>query len=641
MIAEFGHFVLILAFMVSLLQATLPIYGANRQLISVMQFADYLARAQFICIGIAFACLTYAFIVSDFSLSIVANNSHVSKPLMYKIAGVWGNHEGSMLLWVLVLAAYSFVFSFMSQNLETDFRARVLAVQGWIGVAFLGFIIFTSNPFSRLFPAPFEGMGLNPVLQDPALAAHPPLLYIGYVGTSMAFAFAVAGLLGDKLGRVWAQALRVWVLVAWLFLTLGIALGSFWAYYELGWGGFWFWDPVENASLMPWLAGTALLHSVMVTAQRGAFMRWTILLAILTFGLSLVGTFLVRSGVLTSVHAFATDPERGVYILAILATTIGGALLLYARARPKLAPTQEFEIVSRESALLLNNVFLATATATVFIGTLYPLFVDALGLGKISVGAPYFSTVFLPLMIPFVIVLPFGPFLSWQRFSGRRLVLPLSLALIAAIIFTFAYYTFTQASSWPAYISLLGAFWLICGAVAAFFDRLDIKRSGRFKRLRNMPPSTVASSLAHAGIGIMLMGIIGATAWKSERVVALMPGDALEIAGYEFVYEGTKSINGPNYRSDQATLRPRSPVSGLTELLPERRFYPAERGQTTEAAIDKRLSRNIYAALGEQLEDGSRVIRIWVHPLVALIWIGAVVMALGGFAGLRRRSASQ
>jgi cytochrome c-type biogenesis protein CcmF len=638
MIAELGHFALILAFILSFVQATLPVYGASRQLIPIMQLADYAARAQFICLGLAFACLTYAFIVSDFSLTLVANNSHVSKPLMYKIAGVWGNHEGSILLWVLVLAAYSFAFSIAPGKLAPDFRARVLAVQGWIGVAFLGFIIFTSNPFSRLFPAPFEGMGLNPVLQDPALAAHPPLLYIGYVGTSLAFAFAVAGLLSDKLERVWAQSLRVWVLVAWLFLTLGIALGSFWAYYELGWGGFWFWDPVENASLMPWLAGTALLHSVMVTAQRGAFMRWTILLAILTFGLSLVGTFLVRSGVLTSVHAFATDPERGVYILAILTLTIGGALLLYARARPKLASTQPFEILSRESALLLNNVFLATATATVFIGTLYPLFVDALGLGKISVGAPYFSTVFLPLMIPFVIVLPFGPFLSWQKYSGRRLVLPLSLAFIAALVFTLAYYSSTQASSWPAYISFLGAFWLVCGAIAAFLDRLDITRTGRLKRLKNMPPSTLASSLAHAGIGLMLMGIIGATAWKSERVVALMPGETIEIAGYEFVYEGTKNINGPNYRSDQASLRPRSPVSGLTELLPERRFYPAERGQTTEAAIDKRLSRNIYAALGEQLEDGSRVIRMWVHPLVALIWIGAVVMALGGCAGLRRRS---
>jgi cytochrome c-type biogenesis protein CcmF len=590
--AELGHFAVILTLLVAAVQACIGFAGAGRGRDAWMLVAPRAAVLQLGLLFIAGAALIRGFVTSDFSLNVVAANSHIDKPLLYKIAGSWGNHEGSMLMWAFILALYGALFAVLSGRLPLIFRARVLATQALVSLGFLSFILFTSNPFARSFPAPFEGRGLNPILQDPALAAHPPLLYAGYVGYSLCFSFAIAAMLDRQISTDWAAWVRRWALLAWMFLTAGIALGSFWAYYELGWGGFWFWDPVENASFMPWLAGTAFLHSIKVTARQGHFMRWTVLLAILTFALSLIGTFLVRSGVLTSVHAFANDPARGVYILAIIAATIGGALALYSRATFANEIEKSFQLLSREAALLLNNIFLATATATVFIGTLYPLAIDALGLGKISVGPPYFAAVFLPLCIPFFVILPFGP-------------------------------------------ALFGAMWLIMSSIATLLAALDIRRAGLWGRLGLVPPSVVAGNLAHAGIGLMLLGIIGATAWRAETVVAVAPGDRIQLGGYQFVFEAVSQVKGPNYVAERARIVMRDLDGRTKTLTPEKRIYSAERSQTTEAAIDVKLSRHIYAVLGEQLEDGRRVIRIWEHPLVAFIWLGALVMVLAGGFGLR------
>jgi cytochrome c-type biogenesis protein CcmF len=636
MIAELGHFVLILAFSAAIAQATLPVWALATQKPYGFELAKSAAHLQLVLLAAAFAALTYGFLRSDFSLQIVFGNSHEAKPLVYKFAGVWGNHEGSMLLWILILAAYGAVFAARAKPLPARFATLVLVVQGWLGAAFLAFLIFTSNPFARLFPTPFSGRGLTPILQDPALAAHPPLLYAGYVGFSISFAFAIAVLINKQQGRDWAGWIRPWILTAWIFLTLGIALGSFWAYYELGWGGFWFWDPVENASLMPWLSGTALLHSALVAERRDSLKRWTLLLAILTFSLSLAGTFLVRSGVLTSVHAFANDPERGIFILAILTFFTVGGLALYARYLPSLAPDKPFAPVSREGFLLANNILLAAATMTVFIGTIYPLVLDALGVGKISVGAPYFNAVFAPLTLPFLVLLPLGPLLTWQ---AGRVIAPVYGLLIGALVSGLLVLGLWLTQSGVPLIALLligASLWLVLGALTDLVLRLRPYGVWAWLRPWRLPATAFSAPLAHAGLAVMIVGIISASMWRGETVVALSPGETLEISGAELSFDGVRDIEGPNYQAEQARLSYLNGPHKGKALLPERRFYQAERGQTTEAAITTDIQGHLYAVLGEPVGD-KRVLRVWYHPWVALIWIGALLMALGGSFALGAR----
>ena len=634
MIAELGHFVLVLALVVAAVQAIAPIYLARTAPDIALSIASRASYLQFILILLAFAALSYGFVRSDFSLAVVFANSHVAKPLIYKIAGVWGNHEGSMLLWVLIVAAYGAAYARFTDT-KDSFAARVLIVQGWLGVAFLAFLLFTSNPFARLLPAPFSGQGLTPILQDPALAAHPPLLYAGYVGFSMAYAFALAALTGADDGGNWARRMRPWILTAWIFLTLGIALGSYWAYYELGWGGFWFWDPVENASLMPWLAGTALLHSALVAEKRDTLKKWTLLLAIITFALSLSGTFLVRSGVLTSVHAFANDPERGLFILAILGGFSLAGFVLYGLRLPRLAADKPFQPVSREGLLLVNNIFLATATVTVFLGTIYPLVLDALGMGKISVGAPYFNAVFAPLTIPFALLLPLGPLLNWRAGSVKPLQNRLLLAAGAAALVTCGIVLSRGAASVMVVALFAAALWLLFGAGLDLAQRLAPYRS-RLIKFWTLPANAFSAPLAHAGLAVMLLGILAATQWRAEIVVAAAPNQQINIAGISLRYDGLREIDGPNYRAEQARLTYLTGRHQGTHIFPERRFYEAERAQTTEAAITTDMTGHLYAVVGETSGD-KRVLRLWYHPYVAFIWLGALLMALGGSFALVTR----
>ena len=634
MIAELGHFVLVLALVVAAVQAIAPIYLARTAPDIALSIASRASYLQFILILLAFAALSYGFVRSDFSLAVVFANSHVAKPLIYKIAGVWGNHEGSMLLWVLIVAAYGAAYARFTDT-KDSFTARVLIVQGWLGVAFLAFLLFTSNPFARLLPAPFSGQGLTPILQDPALAAHPPLLYAGYVGFSMAYAFALAALTGADDGGNWARRMRPWILTAWIFLTLGIALGSYWAYYELGWGGWWFWDPVENASLMPWLAGTALLHSALVAEKRDTLKKWTLLLAIITFALSLSGTFLVRSGVLTSVHAFANDPERGLFILAILGGFSLAGFVLYGLRLPRLAADKPFQPVSREGLLLVNNIFLATATVTVFLGTIYPLVLDALGMGKISVGAPYFNAVFAPLTIPFALLLPLGPLLNWRAGSVKPLQNRLLLAAGAAALVTCGIVLSRGAASVMVVALFAAALWLMFGAGLDLAQRLAPYRS-RLIKFWTLPANAFSAPLAHAGLAVMLLGILAATQWRAEIVVAAAPNQQINIAGISLRYDGLREIDGPNYRAEQARLTYLTGRHQGTHIFPERRFYEAERAQTTEAAITTDMTGHLYAVVGETSGD-KRILRLWHHPYVAFIWLGALLMALGGSFALVTR----
>jgi cytochrome c-type biogenesis protein CcmF len=625
---------LVVALVVAAVQAIAPIYLARTAPDIALSIASRASYLQFILILLAFAALSYGFVRSDFSLAVVFANSHVAKPLIYKIAGVWGNHEGSMLLWVLIVAAYGAAYARFTDT-KDSFAARVLIVQGWLGVAFLAFLLFTSNPFARLLPAPFSGQGLTPILQDPALAAHPPLLYAGYVGFSMAYAFALAALTGTDDGGNWARRMRPWILTAWIFLTLGIALGSYWAYYELGWGGFWFWDPVENASLMPWLAGTALLHSALVAEKRDTLKKWTLLLAIITFALSLSGTFLVRSGVLTSVHAFANDPERGLFILAILGGFSLAGFVLYGLRLPRLAADKPFQPVSREGLLLVNNIFLATATVTVFLGTIYPLVLDALGMGKISVGAPYFNAVFAPLTIPFALLLPLGPLLNWRAGSVKPLQNRLLLAAGAAALVTCGIVLSRGAASVMVVALFAAALWLLFGAGLDLAQRLAPYRS-RLIKFWTLPANAFSAPLAHAGLAVMLLGILAATQWRAEIVVAAAPNQQINIAGISLRYDGLREIDGPNYRAEQARLTYLTGRHQGTHIFPERRFYEAERAQTTEAAITTDMTGHLYAVVGETSGD-KRVLRLWYHPYVAFIWLGALLMALGGSFALVTR----
>ncbi len=640
MIAETGHYALILALAVAIVQTVLPLIGTRTGDRQLMRVATPAAQAGFVLIAIAFLALMTAYVTSDFSLENVWRNSASAKPLLYKISGVWGNHEGSMVLWVLILALFGAAVATFGTNLPRELKANVLAVQGSIAAAFLLFIVTTSNPFIRLDPAPFDGQGLNPVLQDPALAFHPPFLYTGYVGFSMAFSFAVAALIDGRIDAAWARWVRPWTLAAWMCLTLGIAMGSWWAYYELGWGGFWFWDPVENASFMPWLSGTALLHSALVMEKRDALKVWTILLAIITFSLSLMGTFLVRSGVLTSVHAFAVDPARGIFILAIMGLFIGGALTLFAWRAPLLGQGGLFAPISREGSLVLNNLLLTTACAAVFVGTLYPLALDALTGDKISVGAPFFNLTFAPLIVPLLIAVPFGPLLAWKRgdllAAAHRLVAAACVALAVIVLVA----AFQRKGPWLAPFGIGLGMWLIIGALTDIAYRVKLAGASRaevWRRLRNLPRSAYGTALAHAGLGLAVIGIVATTAWRSEAILALKPGDTAEIAGYTFTFKGVEDRLGPNYRERAALLEVSRGGAPVTELTPSKRAFSVEKSATTEAGIHVSWRGDLYAVLGDQLKDGAYSIRLYFNPLVRFIWLGALIMFVGGGVSLSDR----
>jgi cytochrome c-type biogenesis protein CcmF len=640
MIAEIGHFALILAALVALLQGTLPLAGAARGDAAMMGIAKPAALAQFLLIAIAFGALMHAYIVSDFSVANVAQNSHSAKPLLYKITGLWGNHEGSMLLWVLILSLFGAALASFGRNLPPSLHARALGVQGLIGVAFLAFILFSSNPFVRLVPAPANGSGLNPLLQDPGLAFHPPFLYLGYVGFSMAFSFAIAALLEGRVDPAWARWVRPWTLAAWSCLTVGIALGSWWAYYELGWGGWWYWDPVENASFMPWLAGAALLHSAIVVEKRDTLKSWTVLLAIIVFSLSLVGTFLVRSGVLTSVHAFATDPTRGLFILAILVAAIGGSLTLYAWRAPTLKATGTFRPVSREGALVLNNLLLTVAAATVFIGTLYPLVLDAVGGGKISVGAPYFDATFVPIMTPLVIAMAIGPTLAWKRGDLWASLGRLKVALAAALAAMALTLWLDSARDLLAVMGMALAAWLFAGTAVELAERIRLGRAPLAESLRRaggLPRAAYGMTIAHMGFAIVIAGITASSAWRSESIRIMKPGETARVAGYDFRFLGVRDGRGPNYSARVGTFAVTRGGRPVATMVPEKRFYPVQRRQTTEAAIHTTWLADLYAVIGDADKSGGWSVRLYHNPLVPWIWLGALVMFAGGATSLSDR----
>ncbi len=638
---ETGHFALVLAFALALVQSSVPMLGARTGDERLMAVGQPIAVTGFMLIALSFGALTTAYVQSDFSVANVFENSHSLKPLLFKFTGTWGNHEGSMLLWVLILTFFGALVAVFGGNLPASLRANVLAVQGWIGAAFMLFVLVTSNPFARLTPAPFEGRDLNPVLQDIGLAIHPPMLYLGYVGFSVCFSFAVAALIDGRIDAAWARWVRPWTLAAWMFLTGGIAMGSYWAYYELGWGGFWFWDPVENASFMPWLAGTALLHSALVMEKRSALKIWTILLAILTFSLSLLGTFLVRSGVLTSVHAFATDPTRGVFILAILTLFIGGALALFAFRASSLTAGGIFHPVSREGALVLNNLFLTTAAATVFIGTLYPLLVEAVAGDKISVGAPFFDLTFGLLMVPLLLIAPFGPMLAWKRGdlfgAAQRLVAAFGGALLAVLVVLL----FVDGASAFAAAGSGLAFWLILGAVTDIALKSGapyVKPNVALRRLAGLPRSALGTALAHFGLGLTVLGIVGVGSLQTEAIVTMRPGETLEISGYMLRFDGMQPFKGPNYTEDRGRfILSTDKGQPLGEIVSAKRFYPVREMPTTEAGIRTLGLSQLYVSLGDATQDGGIVVRVWWKPLVTLIWIGALAMMAAGAISLMDR----
>ncbi len=639
MLVEAGHFALALALGLSLIQCIVPLWGARANDPVLMAVGPATAVAVLICIAFAFLSLTVAYVTSDFSVLNVVENSHSTKPLIYKISGVWGNHEGSMLLWVLILALFGSVVALSKNSIPVRLQANTLAVQAAITIAFLLFVLMTSNPFTRVVPAPVEGQDLNPLLQDPGLAIHPPLLYIGYVGFSISFAFACAALIDGRIDAVWARIVRPWTLGAWAFLTLGIAMGSYWAYYELGWGGWWFWDPVENASLMPWLAGTALLHSTVVMEKRDALKVWTILLAILTFSLSLLGTFLVRSGVLTSVHSFAVDPERGTFILGILMVFIGGSLALFAWRAPLLKQGGLFAPVSREGALVLNNLFLATACATVFIGTLYPMALEALTGEKISVGAPFFNFTFLPLIVPLLLLLPLGQTLAWKRGnflgSAQRLYAAFGLSLLGAL----ALLAFEHGGPVAAPLGIGLGLFLVLGSLNEIATRSWTRGSSlsaAWRRASGLPRSTWGTVTAHAGVGLTVIGV-AATAWGVEALGTLKPGQSLKAGAYEARLERIIPRIEANYREDVAILTISRGGRELGAVETMKRLYVTRGMPTTEAGIMTVGLGQVYASLGEVQPDGSMGVRLYHKPLVLLIWLGSVVMAAGGALSLTDR----
>jgi cytochrome c-type biogenesis protein CcmF len=643
MTAEIGHFALILAFGVALLQAFLPLIGAARNDHRLMGFAPVAAIVQCVLIALAFGALVRCYVVSDFSVLNVAANSHTDKPLLYKVTGVWGNHEGSMLLWVLILGLYGLSVALWGRSLPPALRARALAVQGMIASGFIAFILFTSNPFLRLYPVPQNGEGLNPILQDPGLAFHPPFLYLGYVGFSMAFSFAIAALIEGRVDAAWARWVRPWTLAAWCFLTLGIAMGSWWAYYTLGWGGWWYWDPVENASFMPWLAGTALLHSSIVAEKRGALKSWTILLTIIAFSLSLLGTFLVRSGALTSVHSFASDPRRGIFILALLVLTTGGSLILYALQAPALKEDGLFAPISREGGLLLNNMLLAAAAGTVLLGTLYPLFTDALALDKVSVGPPFFNMTFIPLMVPLVAAMAVGPLLPWKRGDLAGALMRLRAVFIIALAVGIATWFIAGGSSGPIWAA--GAFglaaWLAGGCMLEYSERILLFRvplAQSFRRAMQLPRAAYGMTIAHMGMAVLIIGIAGSTAWKTEKIQIMRPGDTVTVAGYALTLKGVEDpVPGPNYTAMRATFTASRNGKLIATLRPEKRLYTMPPRPTTNAAIHTNLLGDIYAVIGEPDGKGGYVTRLYYNPLVPWIFIGAVIMTLGGGVSLTDR----
>jgi cytochrome c-type biogenesis protein CcmF len=640
MIAEIGHFALILAFFASLVQAVLPLIGAQRKDESLMRSASVSAVTTFILTAISFMAITWSFYISDFSVRLVAAHSEISKPTIYKITGVWANHEGSMLLWVLILTLYAAAIAVFGKNLPLALKARVLAVQAMIGSAFMAFLIFTSNPFERLADAPLNGSGMNPILQDPGLAIHPPCLYLGYVGYSVAFSFAVAALIEGKVDAAWARWVRPWVLAAWCFLTMGITLGSFWAYYILGWGGWWFWDPVENVSFMPWLAGTALLHSALVVERRHAMVSWTLLLAILTFSLSLVGAFVVRSGILTSVHAFATDPERGVFILAILLGATGGALLLYALRMSSVKAGAPFSLVSREGGLVLNNALLVVACGTVFIGTFYPLFIDLMTSDKISVGPPYYNRTFVPLFFPILIVMTIGPYLKWKRDDlrdvAKKLLVPfgcfLVVGAVVAVLWRFQHLL--------AALSLGLAAWIVAGSVWALIKRIKLGTASletSLNLLRTTPRAFFGLIIGHAGMGLVVAAITTVMTWQQENILAMKVGDHTTIAGYDVLLSSVAETPGANYVAETATFILSDKGQAFSTLSAERRFYTMQQREVAETGIRTNMISNIYFALGEPNNQGEWTVRIYYHPLAPWIWIGGFTMAFGGFMSLSDR----
>ncbi len=632
MIPELGHFTLILALTLALAQSIFPLVGAGRGNAAWMRAGRSAAMGQFLFLAIAFAALMQAFVSNDFSVLYVASNSSTQLPLQYRIAAVWGGHEGSMLLWVLILAGWSVAVTLFSRHLPEDLVARVTGVMGLISVGFLTFLIFTSNPFERLIPAAAEGRDLNPLLQDFGMVVHPPLLYMGYVGFSVAFAFAIAALLSGRLDATWARWSRPWTTLAWMFLSLGIAVGSFWAYYELGWGGWWFWDPVENSSFIPWLVGTALIHSLAVTEKRGAFKGWTVFLAILTFSFSLLGTFLVRSGVLTSVHAFATDPRRGIFMLALFGVVTGGALLLFATRARRVGLGGRFEKVSRESTLLMNNVLLVVAAGTVLLGTLYPLVLDALGLGKISVGTPYFELVFIPLMVPTVFLIGVGPMARWKKASLPDLALRLRWAFGVALL-TGLLLPFTLGA-WTAGVSfgLLLAAWIVTSSLADLWERLRQPRGnmGVLAKLGTNSRSYYGMLLAHVGVAVFIVGATVVRGYGIEKDVRMDIGDTVDAGGYRFQLERLSDVPGPNYVATRGEILVTRDGHKVTTMHPEKRTYRDKENPMTEAAIDWGFFRDLYVALGDRVSATTWIVRVYYKPFVEWIWFGWLLMALGG-----------
>lgn len=629
MIPELGHLAMILALCLACVQGTLPLIGAWRGDRQWMSLAQPAAWGQFAFLAFAFVCLTYAFMVDDFSVSYVAQNSNSALPWYYKFSAVWGAHEGSLLLWAFILSAWTFAVSVFSRQLPEEMLARVLGVMGLISIGFLLFLIVTSNPFDRLLPqSPTDGRDLNPLLQDFGLVVHPPMLYMGYVGFSVAFAFAIAALLGGRLDAAWARWSRPWTLVAWAFLGIGIALGSWWAYYELGWGGWWFWDPVENASFMPWLVGTALIHSLAVTEKRGVFKSWTVLLAIAAFSLSLLGTFLVRSGVLTSVHAFATDPERGVFILVFLLLVVGGSLTLFALRAPVVKSQVGFGLWSRETLLLINNLLLVVATAMILLGTLYPLLLDALSGAKLSVGPPYFNAMFVPLMAALLLALAVGILVRWKDTPLRWLLGMLTPVLIASAVLgglgALAFGDFHWA---VLAVSFLAA-WVVLASVRDLLDKT--RHKGLLNGMRSLAPSYWGMHLAHIGLVMCALGVVLTSQQSAERDLRLAPGESLELGGYQFVFEGAQHHEGPNYTSDRATIRVFDGDRQIAVLHPEKRLYTVQQMPMTEAGIDAGFTRDLYVALGEPLGDGAWAVRVHIKPFVRWIWLGGLMMAFGG-----------
>jgi cytochrome c-type biogenesis protein CcmF len=638
MITELGHFALILAFGIAVVQMIVPLIGAHKGWRSWMVVGDPAAISQLILVGFSFAALTWAFMSSDFSLKLVFENSHSAKPILYKIAGTWGNHEGSMLLWLLILTLFGAAAALFGGNLPATLKARVLAVQSAISVAFYAFILWTSNPFLRLAIAPLDGKDLNPLLQDPGLAFHPPFLYLGYVGLSMAFSFAVAALIEGRVDAAWARWVRPWTLAAWLFLTIGIALGSWWAYYELGWGGFWFWDPVENASFMPWLFAAALLHSAIVVEKRESLKSWTILLAILAFGFSLLGTFIVRSGVITSVHAFANDPERGVFILLILAIFVGGSLTLYAARAGAMEARGVFSLVSRESALVLNNILLAVSALVVFVGTIWPLFAEIILGRTLSVGAPFFDAAFTPFFVALAVILPPGAMLAWKRGTIGKAMKPLWGVVVLAVALAGLAFALQSGKSALGPVGVALGVWVVFGALTDLWQRTGRQGiAARLGRLARLPRSDWGKAVSHAGLGITIFGIATLTAWQQEDIRTAQIGESFMVGAWEITIESVERAEGPNYSSTFAVMKVSRDGAEVATLHPEKRFYPVAGMPTTEAAIRNGFLRDIYLVIGDAQSNGGYAVRTYIKPFANWIWGGAILMALGGLVSLTDR----